>query len=175
MSWICFCCLSLLLVLFHGAFPPCVLAYSLPLKNNLWAFLKDRIKVFSPREDLHFTFARCLGKYLFGIILKFKVWGFFYYLGNVNLATNPAGSESPPCCVQHQRHFLAVLQEIKEGLGLLLFHLREGNGNPLQCSCLENSRDGGAWWAAVCGVAQSRTRLKRLSSSGSCFTLTLRT
>ena len=41
----------------------------------------------------------------------------------------------------------------------------EGNGNPLQCSCLENSRDGGAWWAAVYGVAQSRTRLKWLSSS----------
>ena len=41
----------------------------------------------------------------------------------------------------------------------------EGNGNPLQCSCLENSRDGGALWAAVYGVAQSRTRLKRLSSS----------
>ena len=41
----------------------------------------------------------------------------------------------------------------------------EGNGNPLQCSCLENPRDGGAWWAAVCGVAQSQTRLKRLSSS----------
>ena len=39
------------------------------------------------------------------------------------------------------------------------------NGNPLQCSCLENPRDGGAWWAAVYGVAQSRTRLKRLSSS----------
>ena len=44
---------------------------------------------------------------------------------------------------------------------------REGNGNPLQCSCLENPRDGGAWWAAVYGVAQSRTRLKRLSSSSS--------
>ena len=43
----------------------------------------------------------------------------------------------------------------------------EGNGNPLQCSCLENPRDGGAWWAAVYGVAQSQTRLKRLSSSGS--------
>ena len=43
--------------------------------------------------------------------------------------------------------------------------IREGNGNPLQCSCLENPRDGGAWWAAVSGVAQSRTRLKRLSSS----------
>jgi len=43
----------------------------------------------------------------------------------------------------------------------------EGNGNPLQCSCLEKPRDGGAWWAAVYGVAQSRTRLKRLSSSSS--------
>ena len=42
----------------------------------------------------------------------------------------------------------------------------EGNGNPLQCSCLENPRDGGAWWAAVYGVAQSRTRQKWLSSSG---------
>ena len=43
----------------------------------------------------------------------------------------------------------------------------EGNGNPLQCSCLENPRDRGAWWAAVYGVAQSWTRLKRLSSSSS--------
>ena len=43
----------------------------------------------------------------------------------------------------------------------------EGNGNPLQCSCLENPRNGGAWWVAVYGVTQSRTRLKRLSSSGS--------
>ena len=43
----------------------------------------------------------------------------------------------------------------------------EGNGNPLQCSCLEHPRDGGAWWAAVCGVAQGWTRLKRLSSSSS--------
>ena len=41
----------------------------------------------------------------------------------------------------------------------------EGNGNPLQCSGLENLRDSGAWWAAVYGVAQSRTQLKRLSSS----------
>ena len=40
-----------------------------------------------------------------------------------------------------------------------------GNGNPLQCSCLENPRDGGAWWADVYGVAQSWTRLKQLSSS----------
>ena len=44
---------------------------------------------------------------------------------------------------------------------------QEGNGYPLQCSCLENPRDGGAWRAAVYGVPQSRTRLKRLSSSSS--------
>ena len=43
----------------------------------------------------------------------------------------------------------------------------EGNGNPLQCSCLENPRDGGAWWATIYGVAQSQTQLKRLSSSSS--------
>ena len=46
-----------------------------------------------------------------------------------------------------------------------LSYIGEGNGNPLQCSCLENPRDGEAWWAAVYGVAQSRTRLKWLSSS----------
>ena len=44
-----------------------------------------------------------------------------------------------------------------------------GNGNPLQCSCLENSRNGEAWWAAVYGVAQSWTRLKWLSSSSSVY------
>ena len=43
----------------------------------------------------------------------------------------------------------------------------EGNGNPLQCSCLENPSDGRAWWAAIYGVAQSRTRLQQLSSSSS--------
>ena len=48
-----------------------------------------------------------------------------------------------------------------------LSHIGEGNGNPLQCSCLENPRDREAWWAAVYGVAQSRTRLKQLSNSSS--------
>ena len=48
-----------------------------------------------------------------------------------------------------------------------LSRIGEGNGNPLQCSCLENPRDGGAWWAAVYGVTQSQTRLNRLSSSSS--------
>ena len=44
-------------------------------------------------------------------------------------------------------------------------YIGEGNGNPLQCSCLQNPRDGGAWWAAISGIAQSQTRLKRLSSN----------
>ena len=54
---------------------------------------------------------------------------------------------------------------------LSLSCIGEGNGNPLQCSCLENPRDGGAWWAAIYGVPQSRTRLKWLSSSSSKTTL----
>ena len=48
-----------------------------------------------------------------------------------------------------------------------LSYIGEGNGNPLQCSCLENPRDRGAWWAAVYGVTQSWTQLKQLSSSSS--------
>ena len=54
-----------------------------------------------------------------------------------------------------------------------LSRIGEENGNPLQCSCLENPRDGGAWWAAVYGVTQSRPGLKRLSSSSSSMWLIL--
>ena len=53
---------------------------------------------------------------------------------------------------------------------LSLSCIGEGNGNPVQCPCLENPRDGGAWWAAVYGVTQSQTRLKRLSSNSSSST-----
>ena len=56
---------------------------------------------------------------------------------------------------------------LKYKIWWVLACVREGKGNPLQCSCLENARDGGAWWAAVYGVAQSRTWLNRLSSSSS--------
>ena len=52
-------------------------------------------------------------------------------------------------------------------ISLSLLCIGEGNGNPLQCSCLENPRNGEAWWAAVYGVTQSQTRLKQLSSSSS--------
>ena len=51
----------------------------------------------------------------------------------------------------------------------------EGNGNPLQCSCQENPRDGGAWWAALYVVAQSWTRLKQLSSSSASRHCTIKT
>ena len=62
---------------------------------------------------------------------------------------------------------LRVRGDWATSLSLFLSCIGEGNGNPLQCSCLENPRDGGASWAAVYGVARSRTRLKRLSSSSS--------
>ena len=60
---------------------------------------------------------------------------------------------------------LGVRHDWVTSLSLFISCIGEGNGNPLQCSCLENLRDGGAWWAAVSGVAQSRTWLKQLSSS----------
>ena len=67
---------------------------------------------------------------------------------------------------------LRVGHDWATSLSLFTFHfslscIGEGNGNPLQCSCLENPRVGGPWWATVYGVAQSRTRLKWLSSSSS--------
>ena len=65
---------------------------------------------------------------------------------------------------------LQSMGSLRVGHDWLHFHsslscVGEGNGNPLQCSCLENPRDGGAWWAAVYGVTQSWTQLKQLSSS----------
>ena len=60
---------------------------------------------------------------------------------------------------------LRVGHDWATSLSFSLSCIGEGNGNPLQCSCLENPRDRGAWWAAIYGVTQSRTRLKWLSSS----------
>ena len=57
--------------------------------------------------------------------------------------------------------------EVQSYLHVHVLSHREGNGTPLQYSCLENPMGGGVWWAAIYGVAQSRTRLKRLSSSSS--------
>ena len=66
------------------------------------------------------------------------------------------------CSHEIKRHLL-LGRKIMTNLDSIL----EGNGNPLQCSCLEYPMDGGAWWAVVHGVAKSWTRLKRLSSSSS--------
>ena len=68
-----------------------------------------------------------------------------------------------PSCLQWNAGYHLICQLCDTG--------GEGNGSPLQCSCLKKPRDGGAWWAAVCGVARSRTRLKLLSSSSSRVTL----
>ena len=66
------------------------------------------------------------------------------------------------------------LLRVRQDSATSLSCIGEGNGNPLQCSCLKNPRDGGAWWAAVYGVAQSWTRLKRLSSSNTLLVRTLK-
>ena len=68
---------------------------------------------------------------------------------------------------QKQDQELTMAQTMNSLLPTSDFNFGEGNGNPLQCSCLENPMDGEAWWAAAHGVAQSRTRLKRPSSSSS--------
>ena len=71
-----------------------------------------------------------------------------------------------------QRSLWAAVRRVAQSCTLLRWlslhaSIGEGNGNPLQYSCLENSRDGGAWWAAIYGVAQSQTQLQWLSSSSS--------
>ena len=81
-------------------------------------------------------------------------------------------SKAEPKETQHRKVIFEKGDKKDSGLVRASFHfslscIGEGNGNPLQCSCLENPRDRGAWWAAVYGVGQSRTRLKKLSSGSS--------
>ena len=75
----------------------------------------------------------------------------------------PGGSVIRICLPMQETHKHVISAHFHFSLS----SIGEGNGNPLQHSCLENPRDGRAWWAAVYGVAQSWTRLKRLSSSSS--------
>ena len=79
------------------------------------------------------------------------------------------GQRSLVCCSPWGREELDTTEWLHFHFSLSC--IGEGNGNPLQCSCLENPRDRGARWAAVYGVTQSRTRLKRLSSSSSSTSL----
>ena len=108
--------------------------------------------------------SRCLS-YLIGSSLTDIAWRRQWHPTPVLLPRKPHGWRSLEGCspwgpkesdTTERRHFQFSLSCIGEG-----------NGNPLQCSCLENPGDGGAWWAAVYGVAHSRTRLKRLSTSSS--------
>ena len=116
---------------------------------------------------------------------------FFFFLDGPRINLSLAKSYMAPCVTDQRKHSSTPAWKIpwtEEPGGLqsmgslesdtterLHFHfslscIGEGNGNSLQSSCLENPRDGEAWWAAVYGVAQSRTRLKRLSSSSSSVT-----
>ena len=97
------------------------------------------------------------------------IWGLIYF--SMEKAMAPYSSTLAwkiPWTEEPGRLQSMGLLRVRHDWATSLSCIREGNGNPLQCSCLENPRDGGAWWAAVYGVAQSRTRLKWLSS-GSCF------
>ena len=87
--------------------------------------------------------------YVYGLLLPGKSHG-----GRSLVGCSPWGREESDTTEQLPFHFS-------------LSCIGEGDGNPLQCSCLENPGDGGAWWAAIYGVAQSQTGLKRLSSSSS--------
>ena len=107
---------------------------------------------------------------------KYQVW-FCVLLGSFILSTRRRQWQATPVLLPRKSHGWRSLVgcspwgryelDATERLHFYfsLSHNGEGNGNPLQCSCLENPKDGRAWWAAVCGVTQGRTRLRGLSSS----------
>ena len=92
---------------------------------------------------------KCLIWCIFSILLEMNICNpFFFQTFSTNFVSD--------ICFRNYIHWI----------------FREGNGNPLQYSCLENPRDGGAWWAAVYGVTQSQTRLQQCSSSSICWIAT---
>ena len=102
------------------------------------------------------------------------VWRMYWYLRRLRrqwhptpvlLPGKPHGWKSLVGCSPWGRKESDTTERLP--LHFSLSCIGEGNGNPFQCSCLENLRDGGIWWASIYGVAQSWTRLKRLSSSSS--------
>ena len=104
-----------------------------------WTYKKGSLSIYIQRRQWHPT----------PVLLPGKSHGWRSLVG-----CSPWGREELDVTEQLRFHFS-------------LSCIGEGNGNPFQCSCLENPKDRGAWWAAVSGVAQSRTQLKRLSSSSS--------
>ena len=107
-----------------------------------------------------------LRRYPFAIVLTRNGWRRQWQPTPVLLPGESHGQRSLVGCSPWSRYESDTTEQLY--FHFLLSWIGEGNGNPLQCSCLENPRDGGAWWAAVYGAAQSRTRPKRLCSSR-CF------
>ena len=111
---------------------------------------------------LHST--SCLGMYsIFFLAVLGLCWRRQWHPTPVLLPGKSHGRRSLEGCSPWGRWGLDTTERLHFHFSLSC--IGEGNGNPLQCSCLENPRDGGAWLAAICGVAQSWTWLKRLSSS----------
>ena len=109
-----------------------------------------------------------VGWFYFHFILKISLWIHWrrqWQPTPVLLPGKSHGRRSLIGCSPWGREELDMTERLHFHFSLSF--IGEGNGNPLQCSCLENPRNGGAWWAAVYGVAQSQTRLKRLSSGSS--------
>ena len=96
---------------------------------------------------------------------KIYLWRRQWHLTPVLLPGKSHGRRSLVGCSPWGRGESDTTERLHFHFSLLC--IGEGNGNPLQCSCLEKPRDEGAWWAAVYGVAQSQTQLKQLSSSSS--------
>ena len=112
-------------------------------------------------QDLPDCSTQCHIKYVFLVWLGRRQW----HPTPVLLPGKSHGWRSLVGCSPWGRWELDMTQWLHFHFSLSC--IGEGNGNPLQCSCLENPRDDGAWWAAIYGVAQSRTRLKWLNSSSS--------
>ena len=107
----------------------------------------------------------CVPSLLFDMRLKYGGGRRQWQSTPVLLPGKSHGRRSLVDCSPWGREELDTTEQLHSHFSLSC--IGEGNGNPLQYSCLENPRDGGAWWAVVYGVAQSRTWLKRLSSSSS--------
>ena len=108
---------------------------------------------------------------MFYIISIHKLWRRQWHPIPVLLPGKSHGRRSLVGCSPSGREELDTTERLHFHFSLSC--VGEGNGNPLPCSCLENPRDGGAWWAAIYGVTQNQTRLKRLSSSSSIHKLEL--
>ena len=123
------------------------------VKSLSCVWLCDPMDCSLPGSSVHAIFQARVLEWIaisFSFVLLEKIWGLPYY--NFPWMEEPGRLQSMgPLKVRHD-------------WATSLSCIGEGNGNPFQCSCLENPRDGVTWWAAIYGVAQSRTRLSSSSS-----------